>query len=126
MGKATNTPSVDLTKGAKNDDGKNRLALIDPGLIRELGLVLTYGAKKYAPNNWRKFDTVNNAEDKERMLSAQLRHLMADLEGEIFDQESHLIHQAQVAFYSMVRIRNILDYIKTNEGFNGKREQIGK
>jgi hypothetical protein len=39
--------------GKKFDQGKIRLDLIPPQTIIDVGQVLTYGASKYGPENWR-------------------------------------------------------------------------
>jgi len=51
--------------------------------------VLTMGAKKYAPDNWRKVPDA-----KDRYLSAALRHLSARAQGEWLDPETGLPHTA--------------------------------
>lgn len=91
--------------GRKNDAGKNMVSLVDPIFILELGKVLTHGAKKYAIDNWKKFDPENNPLDKERLLSALLRHFYKAKLGEVYDKDSgedRLNHWAQVGFYAMV------------------------
>ena len=62
--------------------------------LREVARVLTYGAKKYAPDNWKK---VPNA--KERYAGALLRHFTEYREGVVFDNEFDppVRHIAQVA-----------------------------
>lgn len=80
------------TVGKKNDEGKNRLDLIEPKFIEEVGKVLTFGAEQYGANNWQK---VENAED--RYYAAALRHLLAWRHGEKTDTESGLNHLAHVA-----------------------------
>lgn len=72
----------------KHDDGKTPLALLPPVAIEEMGRVLGYGAKKYAPDNWRKVGD----DWKSRYLSAALRHLFAYMRGEMIDVESGLPH----------------------------------
>ena len=76
----------------KNDAGKNMLSLIEPQFILLLGEVLTFGAKKYAPNNWQK------CEDTSRYKDALLRHIYAYLGGEQLDPESGLPHLGHAAF----------------------------
>lgn len=80
------------TAGRKNDQDKNRLDLIEPQFIEAVGEVLTFGAKKYEPNNWQK---VEDAED--RYYAAALRHLLAWRKGETIDEESGLSHLAHAA-----------------------------
>ena len=71
--------------GKKHDSGKMRLDLLPPEAIRALGAVLTYGADKYGPNNWRGVRV-------ERYEAALLRHWLAWREGEMMDTESGLPH----------------------------------
>lgn len=54
--------------------------------------VLTYGARKYAPENWRK---VSKPED--RYFSAAIRHLTEWRAGQKIDPESGLPHLAHAA-----------------------------
>jgi hypothetical protein len=70
----------------KLDSGKRRLSLIEPQFIQSLGDVITFGAEKYAPNNWRL------CEDTSRYKDALLRHIYAYLSGEQNDQETGLAH----------------------------------
>ena len=71
------------SQGMKNDQDKVRLDLIESQFIEDVGEVLTFGAKKYEPNNWQK---VENPED--RYYAAALRHLIAWRKGEKTDGES--------------------------------------
>jgi len=76
--------------GAKHDQGKPLYNLIPVHAEAELVDVLTFGATKYTPNQWR---TVDNA--KERYTAAAMRHLAAYRMGEESDPESgkhHLAH----------------------------------
>ena len=57
----------------KYDSDKHKLSLIDPLFIWELGEILTFGANKYAPNNWQL------CEDPSRYKDALLRHTIAYL-----------------------------------------------
>lgn len=81
-----------MNVGMKFDGDKVRMDLIDPNFVTGVGQVLTFGAKKYAPNNWQKVD---NAED--RYYAAALRHLLAWRAGEKLDPESGLNHLKHVA-----------------------------
>jgi hypothetical protein len=46
--------SKEKSEGLKFDQGKARLALVPPSLEIAVGEILTLGAEKYAPNNWKK------------------------------------------------------------------------
>lgn len=78
---------TDQSKGMKFDEGKLRFSLIPPETTRALAQVLTFGAEKYAPNNWQ---LVENGQ--ERYLDALYRHLEAHRLGEYLDPESNLPH----------------------------------
>jgi hypothetical protein len=70
----------------KFDSGKLRYGLVPPKAMKELAKVLTYGAKKYKPNNWQK------AKDTNRYIDALYRHLEAWRSGEKVDEGSGLSH----------------------------------
>ncbi len=91
----------------KNDSGKNMLSLINPAFVTLLGEVLTFGANKYAPNNWQK------CEDLSRYKDALLRHIYAYLSGEQVDPESGLSHLGHAAFGLMCL--NYFDNLKLKE-----------
>ena len=77
-------------EGRKDDSGKPRWDLLPWGPLSEVAEVMTYGAKKYAPDNWKK---VSNP--KRRYFAALMRHITAWLFGERNDPESkkpHLAH----------------------------------
>ena len=81
--------------GRKDDSAKPQMELLPMDALIEVSKVLTHGAKKYAPDNWKK---VENARD--RYTGALLRHLALWREGEQIDAESgddYLLHIAQVA-----------------------------
>lgn len=75
-------------ENAKYDQGKNRLDLVFPSAIEELGKVRTYGLNKYHdPNNWKGIDNA-----KARYTAAAMRHFEAWRSGEKIDPESGLNH----------------------------------
>jgi Domain of unknown function (DUF5664) len=73
-------------KGIKYDGEKPRMDLLDAEALEGLAKVLTFGAQKYAANNWR------NGIEYSRLTAALLRHLMAIQRGEDVDPESGLPH----------------------------------
>lgn len=89
----------------KFDSGKLRYSLVPPKAMKELAKVLTYGAKKYKPNNWQRVDNT------ERYVDALYRHLEAWRSGEKVDVDSKLSHLnhalANVAF--LVHFEDIQD-----------------
>ena len=79
------TPSI---AGVKHDTMKPRYDLISPIATAFLAQVLTYGAEKYAANNWRE------GIDQSRLLSAAMRHITAFQSGILDDPETGLPHTA--------------------------------
>lgn len=86
-------------KGIKLDIGKPRLDLVLGGFSRALynvGMVGTFGAKKYTDNGWQEVDN-----GIERYLSAMLRHYFNYKSGNDFDKESNLPHLAHLAWNAL-------------------------
>lgn len=68
---------------------KLRYNLIPAEVEEELAKILTYGAAKYEPNNWKK------CKDSTYYWDAMYRHLQQHRLGEVVDKESgfnHLSH----------------------------------
>jgi len=78
---------VDYKKGLKFDINKPMWNLLPLEPIYWVVKIMTYGAKKYAPNNWKKVN-------KERYEAAMWRHWYAYKQGEIIDKESKMPHLA--------------------------------
>ena len=75
----------------KYDDGKLKYSLVPPVFIKSVAQVLTFGATKYSPNNWKK------CEDTTRYQDAMMRHWEAWRDGETIAPDSgysHLWHCA--------------------------------
>tara|TARA_R110001592_G_scaffold105781_1_gene297436 strand:- start:18 stop:329 length:312 start_codon:yes stop_codon:yes gene_type:complete len=75
----------------KFDGGKTRYDLVPPKVIQGIAEVLTFGANKYGPYNWKSVD------DPERYVGALYRHLEAYRRGEIIDPESGFTHLAHAS-----------------------------
>lgn len=78
--------------GQKLDDGKPRWDLLPPKALHEVVLVLTFGANKYSPDNWRQVPGW-----RWRYFRAALGHLWSWWRGEERDLESGLPHLAHAA-----------------------------
>lgn len=85
---ATQKAETSETGFTKFDTSKTRLELIEPNFINGVGQILTYGAQKYSPNNWKSA----GPEDIERIKGAAYRHFLAYLGGQQFDPETGLPH----------------------------------
>ena len=79
-----------IEEGRKYDADKLRYDLLPIYPLEEIVAVLTYGARKYDDNNWRKVKPL-----ADRYYAAALRHITAWRRGEKLDSESgkhHLAH----------------------------------
>jgi hypothetical protein len=78
------------TGGRKFDGGKLQYGLLPPLALKATVDILTFGAEKYEPDNWKYVP-----DSKRRYFDAMQRHLWAWKEGEVNDAESgkhHLAH----------------------------------
>jgi len=76
--------------GRKFDGGKLQYGLVPPNALKATVEILTFGAEKYEPDNWKKVPDA-----KRRYYDALQRHLWAWKSGEQNDQETgknHLAH----------------------------------
>jgi hypothetical protein len=85
-------PPEGPANGRKFDTGKMLYDLIPPHALEEMVKVLTIGAQKYAPDNWRLVPDANR-----RYFAAAQRHLWAWKRGEIKDPETGVHHLAHAA-----------------------------
>lgn len=92
-----------MTTGVKFDNEKPEMYLLPPLATLEVGKVLTYGAKKYSPNNWRKLDRLQS-----RYTSAAIRHILAEMAGEEVDEETSLSHLAHAICCLMFKLEDKL------------------
>lgn len=77
--------------GAKHDGGKLGTHLLPTRPLMAVARVLDFGAKKYAPNNWRRGIAYT------RVYGAVLRHIWAWWQGEAIDAETQEPHLACAA-----------------------------
>lgn len=82
--------------GRKDDKGKLRYSLIPPDALAWIARVLTDGAAKYGPHNWRRVRG-----KRERYTDALIRHLEAFRAGKWLDESGapHLAHVATNAIF---------------------------
>ena len=84
------------SEGLRFNEGKLRVDLVPSSAGKGIAEVLTFGAKKYAENNWRL------GMKWSKVVASLERHLMAFKEGQDYDPESKLLH---------------VDHILTNAAF---------
>lgn len=75
--------------GRKYDNGKLQFGLLPPLALMEVVKVMTFGAQKYAPDNWQLVDDAQR-----RYFDAAERHIWQFKLGELTDDESGLPHLA--------------------------------
>ena len=83
---------ADKPLGVKFDNQKPQWSLVPSTAMEEIVDVLTYGANKYSPDNWKYVDNHDT-----RYFNAAMRHIWAWRQGERFDEESHKSHLAHAA-----------------------------
>jgi len=105
------------TLGMKFDSDKPRLGLLPPIALESIADVLTFGAKKYAPDNWRYVDNANS-----RYIDAALRHITAYMRGEYTDQETDLPHLSHAACCLMFIIE--LDKINNENYYEDDLDEL--
>ena len=92
--------------GIKFDAAKPRMGLLPPKALLSVASVMTFGAQKYAPNNWKYVEDGPN-----RYLDAALRHLAYYMDGEVQDPESNLPHLS----HAICCLMFILDLTKPSQ-----------
>lgn len=88
-------PNLSMGVGLRYDAGKNRLDLIPPEWIWELGKVLTAGANKYADRNWELGMRWS------KVVGPIERHFNRFLRGEQLDKETGCHHSAHIAWNAL-------------------------
>ena len=97
--------------GIKHDDGKPRFSLVPPLAELEVVKVLSFGAEKYAPDNWRGIDPI-------RYVDAAGRHINAHRRGETADAESRLHSLAHAICCLMFQLEKELESEQGNTSQN--------
>ena len=91
-------------EGVKYDEDKPKFSLMKPDALMEMVAVLTYGAKKYSPDNWKHLENA-----RQRYFDAANRHLWQWYGGEERDPESGLHHLAHAMSSLMFLIQMDMD-----------------
>jgi hypothetical protein len=97
----------DPSRGLRFNKSKPRWSLVHFKSLEPMIRVLEFGAKKYAPENWKK------GLIKKEILESMQRHLGALIDGEEVDSEtgiSHMGHiQCNAMFYNYMVDNNLGD-----------------
>lgn len=81
---------IEEPKADRYNDGKFDLDLIPYDSVIEISKVLTFGATKYTPDNWKKGLSIK------KCMSSLLRHAFSYMMGEKVDPETGLSHIAHI------------------------------
>lgn len=100
-----------LREGMKYDSDKLRYDLFPIEVIECIVDIFTYGAKKYAPNNWKKLEPF-----EDRYYAALMRHLAEWRKGNKIDKESGRLHIGHAAWNALALVwRDLQEHITTIE-----------
>lgn len=95
------------TGGRKFDGGKLQYGLLPPLALKATVEILTFGAEKYEPDNWK-----HVPDSKRRYFDALQRHLWAWKEGEQSDPETGKNHLAHALCCLMFLYEHDIKYSK--------------
>ena len=95
--------------GIKFDEGKPMWNLVPLEAVQEVAKVLTMGANKYGKRNWVKLPDF-----EDRYMSATLRHITQHQSGELFDEESGLLHISHATCNLIFLAYKIMEELKCN------------
>jgi hypothetical protein len=98
------------TGGRKFDGGKLRYGLLPPLALKATVEILTFGAEKYEPDNWKYVP-----DSKRRYFDAMQRHIWAWKEGEQDDPESGKNHLAHALCCLMFLYEHDIKYSVQND-----------
>jgi len=97
--------TINGTLGVKYDVGKPRMDLLPPLALTEVAKVLSFGALKYAPNNWKKIPDLQG-----RYTAAALRHITHHMsEYTAVDEESGIDTLAHAICCLMFKLEDKLE-----------------
>jgi hypothetical protein len=108
-------PNRGAAGGPKYDGDKSTVQLLPPQAVLSVGNVLRFGAIKYEAHSWHKVDNAG-----ERYIGAGLRHILAHMDGEVFDRESGLPHLAH-GICSLMFVLELLLREQQGRGKDGSR-----
>jgi hypothetical protein len=101
---------IATTGGRKFDGGKLQYGLLPPLALKATVEILTFGAEKYEPDNWK-----HVPDSKRRYFDAMQRHLWAWKEGEQDDPETGKNHLAHAMCCLMFLYEHDVKYSKDIE-----------
>ena len=111
-----------MSEGKKYDGEKPKMYLLPPKSMVEVSKVLTFGAEKYGPKNWRELEDLQN-----RYSSAALRHIFAHLDDSELDEDSGLSHLAHAICCLLFKLEIELENAsKENQKERSRKSNVGE
>lgn len=104
-------------QGKKDDTDKVRTELLPADALIEVAKVLTFGAKKYDPWNWKK------GMNWSRLIGACFRHMFSWVTGEDKDPESGLSHLAHASCCVLFLLDYSLHSIGKDDRYKGAKNE---
>jgi len=111
-------------KALRYNEGKDEWKLVHFLSLTPMIRVLMYGAKKYAPDNWKK------QMSKKTILNSLMRHATSLMDGETHDRETNLHHIGHImcncmfyAFHYIFNSSNNADIVAENIELESKVEE---
>jgi len=92
------------------ENGKPQLSLLPRDALEQVARAFEDGINKgYIRNDWKGVVPLSKHQD------ALLRHALAPNDGEIWDNDSGMLHWAKVACNALMLIHNYLNHSKLND-----------
>jgi hypothetical protein len=104
-------------KGSKLDDGKVKAGLVLGGFapaLLEVSKVGTFGALKYTPDGWKEVPGGLG-----RYNDAKVRHMLLEASGEMYDNDSGLLHAAHEAWNALAKLHFLLLEVDSHDDHIG-------
>lgn len=101
-----------IEKNKEEKAKKMRPSLLPIDVLIELIKVFEYGAKKYSKDDWKQHVT----ENPEQIVDASLRHILAEMQGELKDEESGLHHLSHAIVNLMFLLWREINIKEKNNG----------
>lgn len=92
------------------------MTLIPQAALMEVAKVMTFGAKKYGPHNWR------GGIEWLRLADANMRHMSKWVDGQSIDDESKLNHLAHAAANALMLLEYELKKLGKDDRYDNDKK----
>lgn len=120
-----------MKRALRDNEGKLRWDLLPVEWEEELVKILTKGAVKYSPDNWKEsINTQDHESFKQDRMASAMRHIAAYRKGEVFDKENLLdvktTHLGHAAWNLLAIMYYDMNVLKSFYGEEFHKEQTEK